>query len=127
MLIIQLLNLPFYAYHGIYEEEKKMGAEYEVNITVSHQEKKSPVLHINETIDYTSLYELIKQHMQQPRQLLETIATIFAEDVLARFAEAEEVSITIIKKHPPVVAFQGSVAVTYSAKRNDRKDDRQDR
>ncbi len=119
MLIIQLLNLPFYAYHGIYEEEKKLGAEYEVNISVSHQEKISPVLHINETIDYVSLYELIKMHMQQPRQLLETIATTFAKDVLARFAEAEEISITIIKKHPPIVAFQGSVAVTYSVKRND--------
>lgn len=120
MLTIQLLNLPFYAFHGIFEEEKKIGAEYEVNIAVSYQEKKIPLLHINETIDYVSLYELIKQHMQQPRQLLETIATMFAEDVLARFAEAQEISVTIIKKHPPVIGFQGCVAVTYLAKRNDR-------
>ena len=117
MLIIQLLNLSFYAYHGIYEEEKKLGGEYEVNVTISHQEKNSPLLHINETIDYVSVYELVKQHMQKPRQLLETIATTFAVDVLASFAEADEVSITIIKKHPPIAAFEGGVAVTYSTRR----------
>ncbi len=118
MLTIQLLHLSFYSYHGIYEEEKKLGAEYEVNISISHQEENIPILHINETIDYVSVYELIKKHMQQPRQLLETIATTFAEDVFVLFNEAEEVTITIIKKHPPVVAFEGSVAVSYSAKRN---------
>ena len=117
MLTIQLLNLSFYAYHGIHEEENKLGAEYEVNVSVKHQEKKIPVLHINETIDYTSVYGLLKQHMMQSRALLETIATTFVNDVFAQFAEAEEVSITIIKKHPPIAAFEGSVAVSYTAKR----------
>ncbi len=121
MITIQLLNLSFYSYHGIYEAEKSVGGEYEVTVSVSHHEKTSPVLHINETIDYVSVYELLKQHMQKRRQLLETIATTFAEDVLAQFADAEEVSIIIIKKHPPLPSFQGSVAVHYSTKRSLQK------
>ena len=117
MLTIQLLNLNFYAYHGIDEEEKKWGAEFEVTVTVSHQPKKKPVLHINETIDYVSVYGLLKKHMENSRPLLETVATTFASDVFASFAQAEELSITIIKKHPPIAAFEGSVAVSYTAKR----------
>ena len=117
VLTIQLLNLSFYAYHGIHEEEKKRGGEFEVNVTVSHQPKINPVLHINETIDYVSVYQLLKKHMMQPRLLLETVATTFANDLFAQFAEAEELSITIIKKHPPIAAFEGSVGVSYTAKR----------
>ncbi len=117
MLTIQLLNLSFFAYHGIHDEEKKWGGEFEVNVTVGHQPKKVPVLHINETINYVSVYELLKQHMRQQRPLLETIATTFAKDVFEQFAEAEELSITIVKKHPPIAAFEGRVAVSYTATR----------
>lgn len=119
MLTIQLRNLSFYAYHGIHDEEKKWGGEFEVTVTVGHQPKKLPVEHINETINYVSMYNLLKQHMMQPRPLLETIATTFVRDVFAQFAEAEEVSITIIKKHPPIAAFEGSVAVSYTAKKEE--------
>jgi dihydroneopterin aldolase len=119
MITVQLLSLQFYAYHGVFEEEKKIGADYEVSVSVSHQEKKIPVLHLSETINYVSVYELIKQHMQQPRQLLETVATTFTQDVFARFSEADEVGITIIKKHPPIATFEGSVAVNYTRKRNE--------
>ena len=118
MITIQLISLPFYAYHGVYDEEKKIGVEYEVNVQVGYQEKSNPVFHINETINYVSLYELIKKHMQQPQQLLETIATLFAADVFALFTEAEKVSITIIKKNPPITAFRGSVAVQYETTRS---------
>ena len=117
MLTIQLLNLSFFAYHGIHEEEKKWGGEFEVTVTISHQPTKNPVVHINETIDYVSVYKLLKQHMENPRSLLETVVTTFANDVFAHFSQAEELSITIIKKHPPIAAFEGSVAVSYTAKR----------
>ena len=118
MLTIQLLNLPFYAHHGMYEEEKKLGGEYEVTVLIRYTEIKMPVLHINETIDYVSVYNLIKKHMQQPRALLETIVTTLAAELFLLFAEAEEASIQIIKKHPPVPCFEGSVGVKWEGKRN---------
>lgn len=118
MLTIQLLSLPFYAYHGVYEEEKKLGGEYEVTVLVRYTEAKMPVLHINEAVDYVSVYNLVKQHMQHPRALLETVATTLAQDIFSAFAEVEEVSVEIIKKHPPVPHFEGSVGVKWEGKRN---------
>lgn len=117
MLTIHLTNLRFYAYHGLYEEETAIGGNYEVNVSVSHREAKSPVLHINDTIDYTAIYDLVKKHMQKPRHLLEAVATTLAKDILDTFALADEVSIAIKKITPPIIGFQGSVSVHYTAKR----------
>ncbi len=118
MLTIHLYNLQFYAYHGLYEEETAIGGKYEVNVSVSRQDVKIPILHISDTIDYTAVYALVCQHMQQPRHLLETVATILAQDILKKFTLAEEVSIAIRKITPPIPGFQGSVGVHYIATRN---------
>lgn len=121
MLTIHLTNLQFYAYHGLYEEETAIGARYEVNVSVSHYEAKFPVLHIDETIDYTAVYDLIKKHMQHPRHLLEAVATTLAKDILDTFGLADEVSVSIKKIAPPIVGFRGSVGVQYTTKRHENK------
>ncbi len=118
MLTLQLTGLQFYAYHGFYEEEKKLGGEFIVDVTVMHHPIKIPVKHLNETIDYTSLYQLVKEYMQQPTALLETIATTIAHEILTKFSQAEEVKISINKIHPPIIAFEGQVAVSCSVKRD---------
>ena len=42
MLTIQLNNLIFHAYHGLYEEEKIIGNDFEVNLEVKfHEQKKN--------------------------------------------------------------------------------------
>jgi dihydroneopterin aldolase len=117
MLKIHLTGLQFYAHHGLYEEETAIGGKYEVNVSVSHRETKVPVLHINETIDYTAVYDLIKKHMLRPRHLLEAVATTLAKDILDSFTLADEVSVAIKKVTPPIVGFQGSVAVCYTTRR----------
>jgi dihydroneopterin aldolase len=117
MLTIHLTNLQFYAHHGLYEEETAIGGKYEVNVSVSHREAKMPVLHINETIDYTAVYALVKKHMLKPRHLLEAVATTLAKDILDTFALADEVSIAIKKVTPPIIGFQGSVSVYYITRR----------
>jgi dihydroneopterin aldolase len=117
MLTIHLTNLQFYAYHGLYEEETTIGGKYEVNVSVSHSEAKIPVLHINETIDYSAVYGLIKKHMLKPRHLLEAVATTLAKDILDTFSLADEVSIAIKKVTPPIIGFQGSVSVHFTTRR----------
>ena len=117
MLTIELSHLKFHSYHGVYEEEKTTGGDFEVNMVVHFQPENIPVLHLNETIDYTSLYELIKERMDHPTPLLETIATELAHDVLNKFNRIEEISISIKKLNPPIPFFNGSVAAAYTTKR----------
>ncbi|MEP6846649.1 MAG: dihydroneopterin aldolase [Panacibacter sp.] len=119
MLTIELSGLRFHAFHGLYKEEKKIGGDYEVNITIRHLPKKLPVLHIEDTIDYTVVYNLVNAIMQQPEPLLETVASMIADEILRKFSHAEEVSVSVTKLNPPIIAFQGSVGVKCILKRID--------
>ncbi|MBV9960974.1 MAG: dihydroneopterin aldolase [Parafilimonas sp.] len=118
MLKIELSKLQFHGFHGVHEEETKAGGNFEVNMTVYFNPENIPVKHLHETIDYTQLYEVIKQRMQKPTKLLETLATEIARQVLDRFSRIEEVSIAIKKLNPPIAFFNGTVAAEYTLKRN---------
>ena len=111
MLTIELKSLRFHAFHGLYKEEKRIGGDYEVNVTIQHLPKKLPVEHVDDTIDYTVVYSLIDQLMQKPEPLLETVASLIASEILKKFSQAEEVSVSVTKLNPPIIAFQGSVGV----------------
>ena len=118
MLQIHLKNLSFFAYHGIYSEERKLGNYFEVNIDIWHQPNVLPVLHIKDTIDYVSVYELVKKRMDKPTPLLETVVTEIAQSILARFSLATKIAISIDKLCPPILQFEGKVGVSFTLERN---------
>ena len=76
-----------------------------------------PVKHLDETIDYTLLYELIRLRMQKPTKLLETLATEIAQETLDKFLKIDEVMVNVKKINPPIPFFKGSVAAEYCLKR----------
>jgi dihydroneopterin aldolase len=119
MLSIHLHNLILFAHHGIYEEEKILGNEFELNITIKHVPQHLPVKHLSDTVDYVSVYDLVKKRMAVPTALLETVVTEIATQILAQFSLAEEVFISIRKIYPPVTQMRGSVGVSFELKRKD--------
>ena len=119
MLSIHLTHLKFQAHHGLYAEEKIVGNEFEINVTVKYHPQEIPVMEIKKTIDYASIYNLLKERMQQPVQLLETFASETALEILRQFKLAEEVSISIKKFHPPILNFTGTVAVSFDVTRSE--------
>ena len=57
--------------------------------------------------------ELVKKHMLQTTDLLETLATVITEDLHEAYPQVKKISIAITKKYPPVINFSGNVAVSY--------------
>ncbi len=117
MLSIHLHNIILFAHHGLYEEEKVLGNEFELNITIKHSPQQLPVKHISDTVDYVAVYELVKKRMAVATPLLETVVTDIAQKILAQFSLAEEVFVSIRKMHPPIPQIQGSVGVSFSLQR----------
>ncbi len=117
MLSIHLHNIIIYAHHGIYEEEKILGNEFELNITIQYTPHKLPVKHMADTIDYVAVYELLKRRMAVPTPLLETVITDIAGQILEQFSLAENVAISIRKILPPVSQLKGSVGVSFEMNR----------
>lgn len=118
MMTIHLHQLKFHAFHGIYAEEKVLGGEFEVNLSVNYTPTELPVTDLHQSVNYAGLYELVKKEMETPCQILETFVTKLAKDILAQFSIVEEVYISITKLRPPIINFEGSVGVSFTLKRN---------
>ncbi len=116
MLSINLNDLRFYSYHGLYEHERINGNSFIVNASIKYI-PDGLIVAINQTIDYVSIYELIKQRMDIATPLLETIVMEMANEILNQYQQVIEVEISLTKEKPPITHFEGSVGVSYLLKR----------
>jgi dihydroneopterin aldolase len=119
MLSIYLQKLKFHAFHGLYEEETTLGNEFEVTLTVKFIPQQLPCESIDQTINYVLLFDLVKERMNKPTPLLETIASGIAMQIFEEFRLAEEVIISITKLTAPIINFNGVVGVSLELKRSE--------
>lgn len=110
---IELRDLQFFSFHGLYEEEKKVGGEFVVDALAKFPSENHDLTSINETVNYAALFAIIKDEMDHPRELLETIAQSIAEKIYAKYTLIKEIEIRIEKKRAPIVGLNGSVAARY--------------
>ena len=100
---ISLEGMEFFAYHGYYDEEQKIGNKYAVDVEVetdlSRAGKKDALA---ETVNYEELYKLIAKVMGKPARLLEAISYQVIEDIFAAFTAANVVEVSISKFNPPI-------------------------
>jgi dihydroneopterin aldolase len=114
MLTVSLRGVRFFAHHGLHDEEGSLGNEFEVDLAVSSQPAIPVIHHIQETVNYAVLFDMVKAQMGRPRRLLETLAMEIAEEVHGRFPQTREINISITKINPPIPNFQGQVCVMYN-------------
>jgi 7,8-dihydroneopterin aldolase/epimerase/oxygenase len=114
---IHLKNLRFIAFHGIHEEEKILGNEFEVNITVRFI-AAGKVLQLEDTVNYATVFAIAKQRMEVATGLLETVAQEMAAAIAAMDKRITEVSVSIDKLNTPVEGLTGRAGVTYSTGSN---------
>ena len=114
LLTISLNNVRFRAYHGVYPEERQKGNDFVVNLQVSYIPKTGTIVSLSDTIDYSTLFEIINTIMQQPVDLLESLVKQMAQAVYKKFSEVSEVTVSVEKLNPPIDRFSGSAKVTYT-------------
>lgn len=113
MVRVQLHNLLFKAFHGIYEEERILGNEYCVNVILEFHEKTEVIQRINETIDYSKVYDIIKSRMMIATPLLETVVMQTGNDIHLEFPDLKTISISIKKLNLPIEGMQGFAEVSW--------------
>jgi dihydroneopterin aldolase len=112
-MTIRLEQLRFYGYHGLYVHERKLGAWFELDVTLDWPDPDHLIEHLHETINYVVVYDLIKSRMQEPAELLETLAMEMTAQFKENFPQLTNVKIRVAKINPPLLNFQGTVAVEY--------------
>jgi 7,8-dihydroneopterin aldolase/epimerase/oxygenase len=112
MFTINLHNLIFHAHHGLHHEEKVLGNSYEVNLSLSFA-GNNRIDSLEQSIDYTLVYQTIRQRMAIPTPLLETLAQDIAHQVHALDSRIASITVSVEKKNPPITSMQGRVSVSY--------------
>ncbi len=113
VITIELKQLRFLAYHGLYAGERKTGNEFEINLSVAYQPSSGTITGITDTVNYSTLYTLLKTEMQKPRHLLETLVMELAEVIHVSFPQVKKIEISITKLHVPIAKFTGTAGVKY--------------
>jgi len=111
MLTIHLKDIECFAFHGVHPEERITGNHFLVNMDVACL-TSGDIHELGETVDYSSVYEIIRRRMEEPRPLLEEVAQDISREVAALSHNVKKTSITIIKKNPPIGGFEGRVGIT---------------
>lgn len=100
---VALEGLEFHAYHGVYPHERSSGNKFEVDVTVETTFSASAFEDdLGGTINYEVLYALVKEEMEKPSKLLETVVHAIAQRILKSFDGARAVQVRISKFNPPI-------------------------
>ncbi len=104
---IILEGMRFYGFHGVNPEERVLGQEYLVDLTVEMDLGRAGRSdRLDDTISYARIYRAVREVMEgEPRNLLEAAAQSIADRVLSEFP-VDSVVVRVKKPHPPI---RGSV------------------
>lgn len=118
-LEIALRNLHFYAHHGVLPQEREVGAHFTLNLwlTVEHAEPAIEEDRLEGTISYADVYELAKEEMGRPSQLLEHVAGRLLHQLFTTYPNLVEATCELSKDNPPTGAKCDGCAVTLTAHR----------
>lgn len=100
---ISLEGLEFFAYHGAYIEEQKIGNRYAVDITIETDfTTAAETDRLKETVNYEDVYASIKEVMHQKHRLLEHIGHSIIAKIRAQYPNIQEVEVAVSKFNPPI-------------------------
>ena len=111
---ITLKNCAFFAHHGLYEEETKLGQRFFIDATL----KVEPDGALEEdrmegTVHYGEAFEVIKRLVTtQNRNLIEALALEIARGLCEAFPQVRHACVTVRKPNAPVPGILDYVEVT---------------
>ncbi len=103
MITIAIQGAEFFAYHGFYPEEQKLGTKFIVDVEVNF----APAGNIKEdkignTVDYEKVYHILAEQMKHTRKLIETVAQSIADEIKHKYPFIDTIKVTMKKMNPPL-------------------------
>ncbi len=107
MAKILVQGIKLYAYHGCLPEEAIIGGNYIVDVSIEADlSKPSKTDKLNETIDYVTVYEIVKKEMSVRSKLIEHVAKRIFDKLKKKFPKTKSIEVKVTKLNPPI---QGEV------------------
>lgn len=118
MTTIRIEDMRFYAHHGCFDEERIIGTHFRVDLSFCADTSKAQLSdNIDDTVNYLSVYRVVKHEMEQPSHLLEHVAERIGTAVLAEFDAVASLSVKVAKLNPPLGGEMAAVSVEIQKQR----------
>ncbi len=116
MGIINVNGIKLYAFHGCLEEEAIIGANYIVDVKIETDFSIAQVSdQLSKTVDYVSVYDIVKSMMSIRSRLIEHAASMIADELIKQLPDIQRTEVTVTKLNPPMNGDVGEVSVTVEA------------
>ena len=103
MSIISIEGMEFFAYHGCFAEEQIIGTKFNVDLFLEVDTSKAELSdNLYDTVNYQSVFELVKEEMKTKSKLLENVGRRILDKIITEFPEVEKAKIKIRKLNPPL-------------------------
>lgn len=115
MSIIKLEGMEFFAYHGCFKEEQIIGTKFRVDLSIETNVEQASInddLHL--TINYLSVYQMVKAQMEINSKLLETVGKRILDELYIKFTGVIKAEVKVSKLNPPLGGKLDCVSVTMS-------------
>lgn len=104
--------MEFYAYHGCFEEERKIGTWFNVDLSLEVDTSKAEKSdNLEDTVNYQSVYQVVKEQMMMPSHLLENVARRILDAIGRQFPAVSYAWVKVKKMNPPLGGVMESVSV----------------
>jgi len=115
MGLIEIEGMQFYAFHGHFESEQKVGNEFKVDLKIEANCNPAAVSDdLNDALNYQSAYEIVKTEMSATSHLLENVAKRILDSLYSNFESITKAEVKISKMNPPMGGQIEKVSVTLS-------------
>jgi 7,8-dihydroneopterin aldolase/epimerase/oxygenase len=100
---IALEGLEFHAFHGVYPHERESGNFFEVDVAVETDFTLAARRdELEGTVNYETLFQIVKEEMDKPSHLLETVVEKIVNRVFTELPAVTAVELKISKLNPPI-------------------------
>ena len=115
MSLITIENMEFYAYHGHFEEEQKIGTWFSLDLIMEVDTSKAELSdELDDTVDYSAVYQVVKEQMMIPSKLLEHVGRRILNTIKERFPDVKNAQLKVKKMNPPLGGKMAFVALEFT-------------
>ncbi len=112
---ITIDKLRLHCNHGVLEQERVVGNEFDVTVVFSYDATKAVMSdNIFSAISYAEVITVITRTMQTPSSLLEHVAGRVIDALATAFPSILSITVSITKIAPPIPVQMRGVTVTLS-------------
>ena len=100
---LEIKGIAVRAHHGCYEEERKNGGDFTVDVSLTMDMSEAAVSDsLEDTLDVNVVNAIVLREMNVPSCLMENVAYRIKSAILADCPEVEACTVRVAKLNPPL-------------------------